>query len=227
MSIQNKNSIITVLGKTQSGKSTFLCDMIEENIDLPDTVFVVWDVCEEFSSVAPSPNAVKISSFQQIKKYIKEKGEAPLLIYVEPFDLEVLIDTVALLAPFCKIVVVFDEIDEVIKKQKMPPFFENLINHGRHYTLNSAGDKVFCHKTNGGISLVCAARRTTKIHNDLVSQASDLVIFLTVLSSDIKHIENSTKSRLSQAIDFTNLEVGQFVRFKHGVPTENNYRIEN
>lgn len=108
------------------------------------------------------------------------------------------------------VVLIVDEIDRVLDKHTIPKAVERIANTGRHIE----GSKGW------GVSLLFAARRLQKLHNDLLSAIfSTGVAFITKtgLAKDRKKIEEeSGVEGIGEMIKALDKKQGEFIRVEDG-----------
>lgn len=190
------NEIIVLLGRKGSGKTSLAKHMIRDKRRL-----LIYDPMGQFSDCG-----VVINDPVVLIEYLKRNIAGSFRVVYQPAD-DIGTDIAVEFENTCEIVhcledlyFVVDEVDTYAQSNNCPPYFNNLVQRGRHKR----------------ISLVVTTRRHTETTRHLTAQADILISFSQHEPNDLKYLGTFFGK---EADNLPTLPPYHYIKFEHGKVT--------
>lgn len=234
MSLTTKNNIIAVIGKSYSGKTTTIINILKESIDYFDGICIIFNggaVANQFSTIYEQhPSIVPLRNSRITRKAARTKNNRFLEI-VEKHKTEIILydgdsindyfDGIVELQTKYKVLCVVDELCKVTSLHNAPRTLISIADNGRHALHNQNGAAF----EGMGTSIIAGFRRTQAIHKGFFAQIKEMFLHRITSKNDYKIIIDNLGEDVTYD-EVKDLGKGDFLRFTEGNLVEPDYFCE-
>ena len=210
MGLDTKNNITCVIGKSGSGKTWLIRDLVRGNADFfPGKIFIWGGRANYGSYYGLHKSQIAVSDLSHLTK--KSTKKAKIIIW-ESSDFDHCLAALVALSSKGKVWFVCDEIDRQYKsKNTIIETIASLVHTGRHeLAFDGEGFPVY------GVSVVFGFRRLQNTPNDILSNAHTIYLKKIVKLGDIKTVNREIGEEDLDPSLVRSLEPPNFMRFDDG-----------